>query len=114
MGWGGNIGPNLDSAKPNYDLVLDRVTNGGGGMPAFKGELTEAQIKCISTVVATVSEGGGAPTAQAARLQGLRLAACCGADAPAGAYIATLLVCGSSSASRARRVRPMPPASSPA
>ena len=65
MGWGGNVGPNLDGAKPNYTLVLDRVTNGGGGMPAFKGELTAAQIKCIATVVATVSTGGGAPVPQA-------------------------------------------------
>ena len=64
MGWGGNIGPNLDTAKPNYNLVLDRVTNGKAPMPAFKGELTEAQIKCISTVVATLTAGGGAPTKQ--------------------------------------------------
>ena len=61
MGWGGNVGPNLDSSKPNYTLVLDRVTNGGGGMPAFKGELSAAQIRCISAVVATVSGGGGGP-----------------------------------------------------
>jgi menaquinol-cytochrome c reductase cytochrome b/c subunit len=65
LGWGGNIGPNLTSAKPDYALVIDRVTNGGGGMPAFKGELTAAQIKCIATIVATVSEGGGAPVPQA-------------------------------------------------
>ena len=31
---------------------LDRVTNGKAPMPAFKGKLTEAQIKCIATVVA--------------------------------------------------------------
>ena len=28
-------GPNLDSAKPTFDLAHDRITNGGGGMPAF-------------------------------------------------------------------------------
>ena len=61
MGWGGNVGPNLDSTKPNYELALDRITNGGGGMPAFKGELSAAQIRCIASVVATVSEGGGGP-----------------------------------------------------
>ena len=61
MGWGGNVGPNLDTTKPNYQLAVERITNGGGGMPAFKGELSEAQIKCIASVVATVSEGGGGP-----------------------------------------------------
>jgi menaquinol-cytochrome c reductase cytochrome b/c subunit len=65
LGWGGNIGPNLEGAKPNYDLVLDRVTNGQGGMPSFKGTLSAAQIKCIATVVSTVSKGGGSPSAQA-------------------------------------------------
>jgi menaquinol-cytochrome c reductase cytochrome b/c subunit len=65
MGWGGNVGPNLDSAKPDYNLALDRVTNGGGGMPAFKGQLTQKQIKCIATIVSTVSTGGGAPSKQA-------------------------------------------------
>ena len=32
----GNVGPNLDDAKPSYDLVVDRVTNGQGGMPSFR------------------------------------------------------------------------------
>lgn len=71
MGWGANIGPNLDGAKPNYNLVIDRVTNGGGGMPAFKGQLDDKQIKCIATIVSTLSTGGGAPTKQAAACEGL-------------------------------------------
>jgi mono/diheme cytochrome c family protein len=71
MGWGGNIGPNLDAKKPNYDLVVQRVTNGKSPMPAFKGELSATQIKCIATVVATITKGGGTPSTQAAACKGL-------------------------------------------
>jgi quinol-cytochrome oxidoreductase complex cytochrome b subunit len=71
LGWGANIGPNLDSVKPNYNLVVDRVTNGRGGMPAFKGTLTGAQIKCVATVVAVLTKGGGNPTTQAEACKGL-------------------------------------------
>jgi mono/diheme cytochrome c family protein len=65
MGWTGNIGPNLDSAKPDYQLAVDRITNGKSPMPAFKGTLTEPQIDCLATIVATLTEGGGAPKPQA-------------------------------------------------
>jgi mono/diheme cytochrome c family protein len=71
MGWSGNIGPNLDTAKPNYQLVLDRVTNGKAPMPAFKGQLTTAQIKCVATLVATLTKGGGAPATPAVACKGL-------------------------------------------
>ena len=70
MGWGGNIGPNLDSKKPNYALALDRITNGKAPMPAFKGELNEAQIKCVATVIATLTKGGGEPSPQAVACKG--------------------------------------------
>src|SRR5262249_9041667 len=32
----GTIGPNLDDAKPDLALVIDRVVNGKGVMPKFK------------------------------------------------------------------------------
>jgi mono/diheme cytochrome c family protein len=47
----GTVGPNLDTLKPDDALVIKQVTNGGGGMPAFKGTLTPAQIKLIATYV---------------------------------------------------------------
>ena len=37
----GTVGPNLDDAKPSYDLVIERVTKGKGPMPPFKGQLTD-------------------------------------------------------------------------
>jgi len=52
----GQVGPNLDEAKPPKELVIDRVTNGKGGMPSFKGQLSDAQIQAVATYV---SENAG-------------------------------------------------------
>jgi mono/diheme cytochrome c family protein len=49
----GQVGPNLDDAKPSYDIVVARVTDGGGGMPAFGGQLSEQQIRDAAAFVAT-------------------------------------------------------------
>ena len=46
------VGPNLDQLKPNQDAVDRQVTNGGGGMPPFKGQLTAAEIQAGSKYVA--------------------------------------------------------------
>jgi cbb3-type cytochrome c oxidase subunit III len=51
-GASGTVGPNLDDAKPSKELAIDRVTNGRGGMPSFKGQLSEAQIDAVATFVA--------------------------------------------------------------
>jgi mono/diheme cytochrome c family protein len=51
----GTIGPNLDEAKPSVQLAIDRVTNGKGQMPSFKGKLTEAQIKAVAEYVSKAS-----------------------------------------------------------
>jgi mono/diheme cytochrome c family protein len=50
-GTSGNVGPNLDQAKPPKALVLDRVTNGKGQMPSFKGSLDEQQIQAVADYV---------------------------------------------------------------
>ncbi|HEY7346012.1 MAG TPA: c-type cytochrome [Gaiella sp.] len=51
-GASGTVGPNLDEAKPSKELAIDRVTNGRGGMPSFKGQLSDAQIEAVATFVA--------------------------------------------------------------
>ena len=51
-GSSGQVGPNLDDAKPSSDLVVDRVTNGKGGMPSFKDRLSDAQIQAVADFVA--------------------------------------------------------------
>ena len=51
----GTVGPNLDDAKPPKALVIDRVTNGKGVMPPFKGQLTQAQIDAVAAYVSSVA-----------------------------------------------------------
>ncbi len=41
----GQIGPNLDDAKPPASLVVERVTNGMGVMPSFKDKLTHSRSR---------------------------------------------------------------------
>jgi mono/diheme cytochrome c family protein len=55
-GTSGTIGPNLDDAKPDAALVVDRVTNGKGVMPSFKDRLSAKQI---ADVAAFVSQSAG-------------------------------------------------------
>jgi mono/diheme cytochrome c family protein len=55
----GTVGPNLDQAKPDYRLATARVTLGKGGMPSFKGQLTNQQIADVAAYV--VKATGGTP-----------------------------------------------------
>lgn len=50
-GTSGAVGPNLDESKPPAKLVVDRVTNGQGAMPAFKDSLDAQQIQAVSEYV---------------------------------------------------------------
>ena len=52
-GASGTVGPNLDEAKPPKDLVVERVTNGSGAMPSFKGQLSEEQIEAVADFVSS-------------------------------------------------------------
>ena len=54
-GASGTVGPNLDDTMPDYELALDRVTNGQGGMPAFSATLSEQQIADVSAYVSSVA-----------------------------------------------------------
>jgi mono/diheme cytochrome c family protein len=51
-GTSGKVGPDLDQLRPGPDLVNTQVTNGGGGMPAFKGKLSPEQISGLANYVA--------------------------------------------------------------
>ena len=53
----GTIGPNLDDAKPDHDLVVERVTNGMGAMPSFKGQLSEQDIQNVAAYVVQSTSG---------------------------------------------------------
>ena len=54
-GSAGTVGPNLDQAKPAASLVIDRVTNGHGGMPPFSGKLSKVEITAVAAYVSTVA-----------------------------------------------------------
>jgi mono/diheme cytochrome c family protein len=59
-GASGTVGPNLDQAKPALSLVVNRVVNGAsGGMPPFKGQLSDKQIADVAAYV--VKAAGGNP-----------------------------------------------------
>jgi len=57
-GASGQIGPNLDDARPDFETVRAKVAAGGGGMPAFSGQLSAAQIRDVAAFVAK-SAGSG-------------------------------------------------------
>jgi mono/diheme cytochrome c family protein len=52
-GSSGSVGPNLDDSKPDFELVVDRVTNGSGAMPSFSDKLDEQEIKDVAAYVST-------------------------------------------------------------
>ena len=54
-GAAGRVGPNLDAARPSASLVVERVTNGRGAMPSFRGELSETNIADVAAYVAAVA-----------------------------------------------------------
>jgi cytochrome c6 len=53
----GTIGPNLDERRPSMDKVVERVTEGKGMMPSFKGQLTASQIQSVAAFVSTATRG---------------------------------------------------------
>lgn len=48
----GAVGPNLDDLAPDFATVQSQVENGGGGMPAFGGDLSQEEIDAVSRYVA--------------------------------------------------------------
>jgi len=56
-GTNGKVGPNLDDAKPEKELVIDRVTNGQGAMPSFKDTYSPEQIDAVADYVVASTSG---------------------------------------------------------
>jgi len=48
----GMVGPNLDNINLTEAQVQRQVENGGGGMPAFKDRLSQAEIREVARFVA--------------------------------------------------------------
>jgi mono/diheme cytochrome c family protein len=56
-GTSGAVGPNLDQAQPDAATVKAFVRGGGGGMPAFGGNLSNAEIDAVAAYVSKVAGG---------------------------------------------------------
>jgi mono/diheme cytochrome c family protein len=52
-GSSGTVGPNLDDSQPDFELVVERVTNGSGAMPSFSDKLSEQEINDVAAYVST-------------------------------------------------------------
>ena len=57
-GSNGQVGPNLDEARPDYEQVVEYVTNGKGAMPSFKDRLSEEDIQNVANYVSDVTGSG--------------------------------------------------------
>jgi mono/diheme cytochrome c family protein len=53
----GAVGPNLDELAPSAGDVAQIVRSGSGAMPAFAGQLSQAQIAAVAQYVADVATG---------------------------------------------------------
>ncbi len=51
----GAVGPNLDESAPDQAAVEAKVRTGGGGMPAFEGQLSDDEIVNVAAYVASVA-----------------------------------------------------------
>ena len=56
-GSSGSVGPNLDEARPSFDKVVERVTNGAGVMPPFRDILTAEEIQDVAAFVSSATRG---------------------------------------------------------
>jgi mono/diheme cytochrome c family protein len=52
----GSVGPSLDDSNVTFEQAVEQVTNGGGGMPSFKDQLSTQEIEAVARFV---TEGGG-------------------------------------------------------
>ena len=52
----GAIGPKLDETMPPFDLVVDRVSNGSGVMPAFP-QLSDGEVDDVAAYVVAATSG---------------------------------------------------------
>jgi mono/diheme cytochrome c family protein len=56
-GSNGTVGPNLDDAKPPFELAVTRVTEGRGAMPSFKDQLSAQEIADVASYVVQSTSG---------------------------------------------------------
>jgi mono/diheme cytochrome c family protein len=47
----GTVGPNLDESSVDFAAAQDQIANGGGGMQAYSGTLSEEEIANVAAYV---------------------------------------------------------------
>lgn len=47
----GTVGPNLDESDVTVEQAVRQIEQGGGGMPPFEGQLTDAQIRALAEYI---------------------------------------------------------------
>jgi len=56
-GASGTVGPNLDEKKLSISEIIDWVTNGKGGMPSYRDQLSRQQIEDVAAFIAGSTAG---------------------------------------------------------
>jgi len=56
-GTSGAVGPNLDQSSIDLQGAIAQIENGGGGMPPFKGQLSNDQIRALADYILDVRSG---------------------------------------------------------
>jgi mono/diheme cytochrome c family protein len=54
----GTVGPSLDESNVDVEAAAEQIANGGGGMPAFRGQLSDDQIRALAEYVVGARKGG--------------------------------------------------------
>ncbi|HEU4449825.1 MAG TPA: cytochrome c [Gaiellaceae bacterium] len=47
----GTVGPSLDDSSASFDQAVEQITNGGGGMPPYEGQLSDQEIADVAAYV---------------------------------------------------------------
>jgi mono/diheme cytochrome c family protein len=62
-GSSGSVGPDLDNPNLTRDQIVNRIEMGGGPMPSFAGQISEADIGKLADYIVAVNHKGTAVAA---------------------------------------------------
>ena len=65
-GSSGSVGPDLDNPNLTRDAIVTRIEMGGGPMPSFAGQISEADIGKLADYIVAVNHKGTAVAAASA------------------------------------------------
>lgn len=63
----GSVGPDLDNPNLTRAAIIDRINMGGGPMPAFAGQISDADMGKLADYIVAVNHKGSAARAQASQ-----------------------------------------------